>query len=1009
MRLSIYSLFTLFAISFSVVGQNSFQVAPRSIGPAGMSGRITAIVVNPNDKDIWYIGTASGGLWKTINAGTTFEPIFDQQPLQSIGAVAVAPSNPDVIYAGTGEGNPRNTQTSGKGVFKSLDGGMSWQFIGLPESRNIHRIIIHPTDENTVWVGALGDPFAANQSRGVYKSTDGGRHWEKVLYINDRTGIADMIIHPEHPNQLWAAMWEFRRSPWDSYSGGEGSGIYRSNDGGDTWQELSQPNGLPEKPYGRIGLAIAQSQPETMYALVESKKNGLYKSTDGGQNWSLINTETIGSRPFYFADIYVDPNNENRVYNLYSRLARSENGGRSFEIIEDWGFEVHADHHAFWIDPDDSDFMIDGTDGGLYWTKDRGENWRFAENLPLGQFYHVTIDNNVPYNLYGGLQDNGTWYGPSEVWNRTGIRNSFWRELAFNDGFDVALDPANENIGYALWQGGMLVRFDKSTGQRKTIRPWIAEDTLRFNWNAALAIDPKTAGVVYLGSQYVHRSIEYGETWETISPDLTTDNPEKQQQLTSGGLSIDATTAENHTTITVISPALKDSQKLWVGTDDGRVWLRHAIENDWQELTGNIKGMPNNGWVQQIVPSPHSDEAAFVVIDNHRMGDWSPYVFYTEDNGQTWRNIAAGKGIESYCLSIVQDPFVSDLLFLGTEFGLYYSLNFGENWQKWTEGYPAVSTMDLKIHPEERDLVMATFGRSMWIIDDLRPWEALAKNPELTKKTLHLFELAPTIQPIIDQAPGQRLMPDHLYAGDNNAREVIINYWINDSKVDSVQISVKQGENTIHSWKEPVRQGLNRTSWDLQWTGKPIYGPLMSPVLEKPLAMPGDYLVLISNGEQMVESALVIKPDPRIKYKPDDYRAQLEFRLALDSLSSQLDDIKKKLQQMEKLMSSLDHIDEPFKGRIQQSIDDVWAMITYRDIQGAISDAPRFDYLLGKAYYYTHSPYESLSKNDIDVLRDLRSRYQSIQTKFEALRQGPWQQLKSNLKEKGFSVFDLNE
>lgn len=986
-------LFTL-PVTAQRINPSNEQVALRSIGPAGMSGRITAIDVVSSNRNIWYIGSASGGLWKTTNAGITFEPIFDQQPVQAIGAVAVAPSNPNVVYVGTGEGNPRNSQSSGNGIYKSTDGGSTWQHLGFEASRNIYRMIVHPKDDQIVWAGMLGDPFKADATRGLYKSIDGGESWKKVLYSNASSGISELVMDPRNPDKLMAALWEFRRSPWDFVSGGKGSGLFVSEDGGDSWQEIDASSGLPEKPYGRIGLAIAPSNTDRVYALIESARNALYRSDDGGASWERINTETIGSRPFYFSQIHVDSQNEDRVYNLYSRLARSENAGEDFEVIEDWGRKVHADHHAFWIDPEDPDFIIDGTDGGLYWTRDRGENWRFAENLPLGQFYHITVDNAVPYNIYGGLQDNGTWYGPSEVWNRSGIRNSYWRELAFNDGFDVVLDREDSDIAYALWQGGMLVRVNKSTGQRKTIMPQQPDQELRFNWNTAIAGDPFNARSLYIGSQFVHRSDDRGESWRIISPDLTTNNPDKQQQHLSGGLSIDATTAENHTTITVIAPSPVVQNLTWVGSDDGRVHITRDGGDSWQDLTANLTDAPTGGWIKRIVPSVHDADTAFVVIDNHLQGDWAPYLFHTTDAGRRWTNLLAGHDIPSYALSFAQDPTEPRLLFAGTEFGLYYSLDAGSSWTQWTRGYPSVSTMDLQIQAREGDLVLGTFGRSLWILDDLQPWRDLAAAPALREKSLHLFAPADTYQPVIDQAPGQRLSPDHLFAGDNNARQALISFWVNDPAVDTVDIAVEHEGRPVRQWTAPATPGMNRQPWDLQLEGKEIYGPLMSPDLEKPLAAPGSYRVTVTAAGHREQAELVLLPDPSVQYDADAFAENLAFRHTLDSLQRQMDGVREALACMETQISTRE--DTPSSdtaAALRNAINDVWALIEFRHIQGVVSSSPRLSHQLSKAFYFTHSPYEPLSDNDRALQKALEKQTGELIDAFDRHVRDSWRLL----------------
>ena len=493
------------------------NIKPRSIGPAGMSGRVTAIDVVTNQPDIIYAGTASGGLWKSESGGIDWKPIFDDQAVASIGSVAIQQSNPDVIWAGTGEGNPRNSLTGGYGLYKSLDAGNTWKLVGLEKTRNIHKIIIDKDNPNTVYVGAIGSPWGEHPERGVFKTTDGGKTWKKSLFVNNKTGCADLVVDPSNPNKIIAAMWEHQRKPWTFNSGGEGSGMYITYNGGDDWKKLTSKDGLPKGNLGRVGLAIAPSNPKFVYALVEAKKNALYKSEDGGFKWKKVNDKSsgrgsggIGNRPFYYSDIFVDPINENRIYSVFTYVNVSEDGGRSFkQLMPAYGTSlgVHPDHHAWWIHPTDPNFMIDGNDGGLNITRDRGKTWRFVENLPLAQFYHINVDMEFPYNVYGGMQDNGSWIGPAYVLKSQGIRNSYWQELMFGDGFDVIPDPKNSRFGYGMSQQGYVARYDRKTGNTKVIRPTHPNPDvkLRFNWNSAIALSPIDNETLYFGTQFVHR------------------------------------------------------------------------------------------------------------------------------------------------------------------------------------------------------------------------------------------------------------------------------------------------------------------------------------------------------------------------------------------------------------------------------------------------------------------------------------------------------------------------
>ncbi|MEY3399118.1 MAG: hypothetical protein RL220_1712, partial [Bacteroidota bacterium] len=552
----------------------------RSIGPAVTSGRVTAIDVPETDENILYVGTASGGLWKTRDGGLTWEPLFDEQPVQGIGAVAVAPSNPDVIWAGTGEGNPRNSHTSGAGIFKSLDAGRTWQLMGLENTKTIHRVVIHPTATDVVFAGSPGSIWGPNPDRGVFKTTDGGKNWNKILFVNDSTGCADLVMDPRNPDKLFAAMWQYQRKPWIFNSGGAGSGLHMTLDGGKTWKKLTSKNGLPEGNLGRIGLAISPSNPDVVYALIESGKTGLYRSTDGGFSWSLVTTEQVDDRPFYYHEIYVDPANEHHLFYLHSTVSESIDGGKSWNtLLPYWG--VHPDHHAMWISHSNPKFMVEGNDGGLNISRDGGKNWQFINNLPLGQFYHINVDNDTPYHVYGGMQDNGSWVGPGYVWHEDGIRDADWLEVAFGDGFDVVPNPEDSRFVYAMSQGGYLSHIDTETGRSDFIRPEAGDTQLRFNWNAGISDDPFNPYGLYYGSQFLHHSPDRGLTWDILSPDLTTNDSTKLKQHESGGLTIDATGAENHCTILCIAPDPKDARTIWVGTDDGNVQLTTNRGESW--------------------------------------------------------------------------------------------------------------------------------------------------------------------------------------------------------------------------------------------------------------------------------------------------------------------------------------------------------------------------------------------------------------------------------------------
>jgi photosystem II stability/assembly factor-like uncharacterized protein len=769
---------SLFAQEIDVEQLKGMKI--RNIGPAGMSGRVTSIDVDLSNPQIIYVGTASGGVWKSQSGGIKWEPIFDKEPVQSIGAVTVNQKNPSEIWVGTGEGNPRNSLNSGKGIFKSIDGGKTWKLMGLENTRLIHRIIVHRDNPDIVYVGALGSAWGSNEERGVFKTTDGGKTWKKVLYINDQTGVADLVVDPSNPNKIIAAMWEFGRKPWVFNSGGEGSGLYISYDAGENWKQITEKDGLPKGELGRIGLAIAPSKPNIVYALVEAKKNALYKSTDGGHKWKMVADKDIGNRPFYYADIYVDPKNENRIWNLWSYVSKSEDGGKTFKTILDYGKRVHPDHHAFWIHPDDPSYLINGNDGGLNISRDGGVNWEFIDNLPLAQFYHINYDMDFPYHVVGGMQDNGSWVGPSSVLKRGGIRNEDWQEVMFGDGFDVVMRRDNNRYGWAMSQGGNVGYFDRVTGQTRNVKPFHPKgEELRFNWNAALAQNPYSDCGIYFGSQYVHKSMDCGQSWEIISPDLTTNDTIKQKEsYETGGLTKDVTQAENFTTILCIAPSPVDENTIWAGTDDGNLQLTRDGGKNWTNLASKLPDCPEGSWIPQIEVSLKNAGEAFVVVNNYRRNDWTPYVYHTMDFGNSWTRIVDEKQVSGYALCIVQDPVVPELLFLGTDYGLYFSIDGGKIWNKWTKGFPSVSTSDLKIHPREHDLIIGTFGRAAWILDDIRPLREIAKSKgKILNQPFKVFEPRDAYVTSFRSVDGIRFVADGEFIGQNKRGGAVISIW----------------------------------------------------------------------------------------------------------------------------------------------------------------------------------------------------------------------------------------
>jgi len=937
------------------------QVKARSIGPAVMSGRITAIDAVVSNPDIIYAGSASGGVWKSTNGGISWDPIFDEQSNLNIGSLAIQQSNPSVIWVGTGEGNPRNSVNMGHGIYKSIDGGRTWKRMGLEKTINIHRILIDPTNPNIVYAGAIGFPYGEHPERGVFKTTDGGLSWEKVLYTNEKSGVADMVMDPANPNKLVVAMWQHRRTPYDFTSGGPGSGLFITYDGGKTWSKKGKTNGLPEGDFGRIGLAIARSQPNRIYALVEAGKNGLYRSDDGGEKWEKVTEEPsiVTNRPFYFNEIFVDPKNENRIYMIYQPIAVSEDAGKSFKVIATLE-QVHADHHAFWIHPDNPNFIIDGNDGGIAISRDRGKTWAFADDIPVGQYYHVNVDNEVPYNIYGGLQDNGSWMGPSYTFAEGGLKNYFWQVVLYGDGFDVVPDPLDSRFGYAMSQGGNLARYDRLTGGASFIKPTgpAGKNRLRFNWNAGVALDPTDKKTLYYGSQHLHRSTDQGLTWETISPDLTLNKPEQQRQDQSGGLTLDITSAENHNTILTIAPSPLDGGVIWVGTDDGNVQLTRDGGKTWANLRDRLPGLPKEAWIPQITASRHQRGEAFVVANNYRNGsDFAPYVYRTTDYGQSWTRLVDEKKVEGYALCFLQDPAEPRLMFAGTEHGLWVSIDAGQNWTRWSHGIPAVSTMDLAIQEREADLVVATFGRSLYVLDNIRPLRKLASQGlSPLDRPLVAFEPAPAYLATYRNAAGYMNETDNLFLGTNRPAGVQLTYYLKPkqppvkvaepakpvakprkttttnketgavlptnlpataaaradtakkvatAKTDTVYVRIydEAGKLVRTALHLPVSAlGMQRMSWGLMETGvrqpgtaKPKH-PEALPA-NGPSVLPGRYKAVFSYAGAKDSTFITVLPDPRVPFNREATLARRALLTRLDQSTLRMTEAVDRIQE----------------------------------------------------------------------------------------------------------------
>ncbi len=849
----------------------------RAIGPAVMSGRIAAIDAVSGTPPVIYVGAASGGVWKSIDGGITFKPIFDDH-VQSIGAVRVNRHNPDDVWVGSGESWVRNSVGIGDGVYRSTDGGTTWKHLGLAGNRHVAAIRLSSRDPETAFVCALGNAWAPSAERGVYRTTDGGANWTLVLKVDANTGCADLDIDPANPNILFAAMWDFRRYPDFFRSGGPGSGLYRSIDGGVSWQRLTQ--GLPEDEVGRIAVAVAPSRPGTVYATVECAESALYRSDDLGATWArLSDASAIGMRPFYFSELVVDPKDAERVYKPAFTLGVSTDGGKTFSsLFGGFGSGIHPDHHALWIDPENPKHLLLGTDGGVYESYDQNGHWRFIANLPVAQFYHVAVDGQWPYHVYGGLQDNGSWRGPSRA--PGGIRNRDWESIGFGDGFWSFPDPDDNDFVYSEFQGGKLLRVNRRLGEVKWISPAAAAGgpELRFNWNTPLHMPPLEPGVLLYGSQFVHRSTDRGESWQVISPDLTTDDPQRQRQLLSGGLTIDNSTAENNATVYTISASPRDAGVIWAGSDDGLVHVTRDGGRHWQNVTRNIAGAPAGAWVSHLAASPHDAATAFATIDAHRNGDFTPYVYRTDDYGATWRALAGGD-VAGYAWVIKQDPVNPALLFLGTEFGLHVSLDGGGHWARFTENLPKVAVHDIAIHPTEHDVILATHGRGVYIIDDITPLRALTA--EIMEQEIALLPARPAV--MVDGGGLQEFEADDGFSAANPPQAAVITYWLKKRHLfGPFKLNVYDRENRlIVTLPTAKRPGINRVEWPMRL--KPPKLPAatsLAPATQGPRVPEGRYRIELVKGKQSLDGEVELVPDPRTLHTAEDRAVQQ--KLALD-------------------------------------------------------------------------------------------------------------------------------
>jgi len=895
----------------------------RSIGPALASGRIGDIAIDPVDRSTWYIGVASGNVWKTTNAGTTWDPIFDSYGSYSIGCLAVDPNNHHVVWVGTGENNSQRSVSYGDGVYKSLDGGKSFENVGLKESEHIGRILIDPRNSDVLYVAAQGPLWSAGGDRGLFKTTDGGQTWTNVLNISENTGVTDVHFDPRNPDVLYAAAYQRRRAVWTLIDGGPECGIHKSTDGGKTWKEINK--GLPGGDLGRIGLAVSPQNPDVIYAIVEAAddKSGFYRSTDCGENWSKMSNYVSGS-PQYYQEIYADPHRFDKIYSMDVYLRVSLDGGENWSRVpKNW---KHVDNHAMAFDPEDPEHLIVGCDGGLYETWDSGDNWHYKPNLPVTQFYKLALDDAEPfYNVFGGTQDNWTQGGPSRTRTVHGIRNSDWLVTVGGDGFEPAIDPENPNIIYSQWQYGGLIRFDRRTGERVDIKPREKKDgpPLRWNWDSALMISPHSNTRLYYGAQILFQSDDRGETWREISPDLTRNVDRNKLELMGRVWGVDAVaknwnTSYYGTIVSLSESALKEGL-IYVGTDDGLIQVTENGGESWTRIS-KFADVPLYPYVSDIEASLYDTNTVYAALDNHKTGDFKPYCVKSTDRGKTWKSISGNLPERGTVYALMQDHVNEHLLFAGTEFGVFFTVDEGTNWVQLKSGIPTILARDIEIQRRENDLVAATFGRGFYILDDYTPLRYLT--PENLEKDAHIFPIKKALMYVESNPMGGGEKSNQgagFYTAPNPPFGATFTYYLKDAlktkreqRREREKELAKENKDVFYpSWDELKQEdreldpaiiltvydadgnivrhidgatssGIHRATWDFRYSSlRPVR---LNGDDSGPMALPGTYSISIDKREDDEYTRLAgpvdfdVEPLGYSDLKPGEREAVLAFQ-----------------------------------------------------------------------------------------------------------------------------------
>ena len=899
------SLLTVQLLTAQSVEDFVNQLEWRNIGPANMGGRINDFAVVEADPNIVFAATASAGVWRTTNNGVTWEPVFDEQPVSSIGDIAVASSDPSIVWVGSGESNNRQSSSWGNGVYKSTDGGDSWTNVGLEDTLHIGRIVIHPTNPEVVYVAATGHLWGPNDDRGLYKTTDGGQTWTNTLFIDRDTGMTDVAMDPVSPGTLYAASYQRRRTAFGFSGGGPGSGIYKTTNGGESWRRLT--DGLPDGITGRVGLDIYRSDPRIVYAVVQNANGGMFRSDDRGESWTRMSD--TNPRPMYYSQIRIDPLNDQRIWAAGARMVYSQDGGKTF--VDDWVQTIHGDFHALWINPADSNHMLAGSDGGVHYSYDRGRTWDFVNTMALGQFYEIGYDMETPYNIYGGLQDNGSWGGPVRTLYRRGITNEDWVRVGGGDGFYTQVDPNDPTTVYVESQNGNVSRLDLETSERKSIRPEPEDESerYRFDWNSPILISPHNSQTIYYGGNRLFKSTDRGDTW-TTTDDLSKDQDRDEMPIM--GVEVTDDTPSRHDGISTFGQIISISESprregvLYVGTDDGNVQVSQDGGTSWQEVAGLIPDLPEGTYVSRVQASYHADTRVYATMDGHRSDDYSVYVYVSEDSGDSWRSLASNIP-DGHTMNVIREhPRNENLLVLGGEFGAYITINRGEEWHQIKGAVPTVPVDDIAIHSRDNDLILGTHGRSIWVLDDMTPLEKLSEG--VLASDLHLFDVRDAVGYRINNHKGNT--GHKMFIAPNPPEGALIHYFLNDEVdgEDAVEVTIQDGAGeVIRTFDGPGSVGLNRVNWDLRHeppvplTGQGGFG---GPP-PGPRALPGTYGVQVTVGGRQATTSVKVSDDPRINVSAADRRSQQDAMLRLGNLIARLTEAHQTAESLQTQLGSL--------------------------------------------------------------------------------------------------------